>query len=116
MVWALIYRAKAVCSTPETLVKEMDYLHCVFLKNSYPEWLIKEPEKKPSTPIINPETGLKISNRVLIYVPYVPCLSEEFRRIFHYTEVQAIFTSNNTLKSILMQSKDNVPHYILRKI
>ena len=52
--------------------------------NGYPKWMIKEPEKKPSTPIINLESGLEIKKSWLISVPYVPGLSEKFRRIFHF--------------------------------
>ena len=33
-------------------------------------------------------------------------MAEEFRRIFHHTNVQATFKGTNTLKSLLMRSKD----------
>ena len=33
-------------------------------RNNYPDWIIKEPEKKPPTPIINPETGLEVKNNL----------------------------------------------------
>ena len=59
VVYVLMYRAKNVCSTSKLLTKEMDYLHYVPLKYNHPEWMTKEPEKKPSTPIINPETDLE---------------------------------------------------------
>ena len=57
VVNALMCRAKNMCLTPQILPKKMDYPHCLLLKNNYPEWIIKEPEKKSSTPIINPENG-----------------------------------------------------------
>ena len=70
--------------------------------------MIKEPEKKTSTPIKNPETGLEIKKSVFISVPYFPAFSEEFRKIFNYISVQVNFKGTNTLKSILMHPKDNV--------
>ena len=77
-----MYRANNDCPTPEVLAKDMDYLHTVLLRNNYPDWMIKETEKKPATAIINPGTGLEVKKNVFISVPYVPGLSEEFRRKF----------------------------------
>ena len=61
-------------------------------------------EKKVSTPIINPEIGLNIKTIVFISVPYVPCISEEFRRIFHYISVVVI--------PVQMHPKDKVPLHL----
>ena len=69
----------------------MNDLHQVLLENNYPDWIIKEPEKKPPTPIRNLETGLELKKNILMYVLYVPGLSKEFRRIFHHTNVQVNF-------------------------
>ena len=46
--------------------------------------MIMELKKKPSTPIINPETGLEIKKGMFISTNYIPGLSEELRRIFLY--------------------------------
>ena len=43
--------------------------------------MIKESEKKPVSPIVNPDTGLEVKKNIFISVSYVPRLSEEFRRI-----------------------------------
>ena len=54
-------------------------------KESMPYWplpyitmikVIKEKEKNPSTPIINPDTYLKIEKKVFIYVPNIPDINE----------------------------------------
>ena len=60
----------------------MDYFHRILFKNHYPDWMITELEKKPATPVINPDTGLHVKKDIFISVPYVPGLCEEFRRIF----------------------------------
>ena len=99
---SLIYRAKNVCSSPEILPKEMDNLHQVLLKNNYAE-------KKPPSPFINPEISLEVKKNILISVPYVPGLSEEFRRMFCSDNVCIILKSTSTLESILMQPKYKIP-------
>ena len=66
----------------------MDYLHRV-LKNSYPDWMIKENEKKQAIPIIIPDTGLEVNKNVFITLPCFCGLSEEFRRTFLHTYVKA---------------------------
>ena len=43
VVQTLMHRVKMVCSTPELLAKEMDYLNKVLHLNSYPDWFIKNP-------------------------------------------------------------------------
>ena len=40
--------------------------------------MIEEPKKKPSTQILDSDTGLKVKINVCISVSYVPGLSEEF--------------------------------------
>ena len=69
-------------STPEILDKEMDYLHHVLLKNNCLERMTKQQEKKHSTQIIHPESGIGNKKSAIMSVPYVPGFSEEFRRIF----------------------------------
>ena len=63
--------------------------------------------KKPLTPIINPETGLEEKKNILISVPYVAGLSEEFR-IFCHTNIQVIFKSTNTLQSTPIPPKEKI--------
>ena len=41
--------------------------------------MIEEYEKKLTTPIINPDTGLEVKKNAFISAPYVPDLSEKFR-------------------------------------
>ena len=93
--------------------REMDYIHRGLLKNNYSDWMIKETEKKPTTPIRNQDTGLEVKKNVFISVPG---LSEEIRRIFWHTSVQVIFKGTNTLKSILMHPKDKIPKQLTQNI
>ena len=38
---ALTHRANMLCSTPELLAKEMDYLNKALYRNCYPDWFLK---------------------------------------------------------------------------
>ena len=103
VIQVLTHRARMVCSTPYLLAKEMDFLHRVFCKNYYPDWFLKKPNTRPQ---VDQPTIQEVPNEVFISVPYIPGLSEEFRRIFKDTKVQIIFKGCNTLKSLLMHPKD----------
>ena len=47
VIKALSNKAKMVCSTPELLAKEMDYLNKVLHRNSYPNWFLKKTNNRP---------------------------------------------------------------------
>ena len=68
----LIYKAKNVLSTARIVAMEMVSLYHVLLKHNYPEWMMKEPEKTPSVPIINPESGLEIKKGIHFF-SLCPC-------------------------------------------
>ena len=53
VVQALMHRTKIVCSTPQLLAKETDYLIKVLCLNSYPDWLF---EKKLQQPTCRPNS------------------------------------------------------------
>ena len=55
-------------------------------------------------------------HKLTLFASYVTGLSEEFRRIFHYTSIQVVFKSNNTLKSILMHPKNKIPLHLKRNV
>ena len=94
----------------------MDYLHRVFIRNSYLDWMIYKIKKEPSTPMINPDTGLEVKKNVFISAPYFPDLSEKFRRIFQHTSVPVIFKGVTSLKSILMHPKDKLPSQLKQNV
>ena len=67
-------------------------------------------EKKPNTrPQVDQSSIQGTPKEVFISVPYIPGISEEFRRIFKDTRGQIIFEGCNTLKSVLMHPKDKIP-------
>ena len=68
VIQALTHKARIVCSTPELLAKEMDYLHSILHRNSNPDWFLKNPT--PGHNEINPPSK-KLPKEVFISVPYI---------------------------------------------
>ena len=111
VVHTLTDRAKNVCSTPEILAKEMEYLHNVLRINHYPEWMLKPRAPKPKEPELDPVTGeeiIPLRKEHYFSVPYYPGLSEEFKRLFKDTTVEVCFKGKDTLRSQLMHPKDKI--------
>ena len=95
VIQALTHRTKMVCSIPELLAKEMDFLHKVLCRNSYPDWFLKKPNTRPQMA----QASAQENKKAFVLVPNIQGLSKEFRRIFKDTKVQIIFKGCNTLKS-----------------
>ena len=95
-----------VCSTPEIVAKEMDYLHMVLHMNNYPDWFLKKSNTQATSRSTHHQRN---SKEVFISVPYIPGGSEEFRKILQDNKVQIIFQGCNTVKSLLMHPKEKVP-------
>ena len=102
----LTHRATMVCSISEFLAKEMDYLHRLLHRNNYPDWFLKNHNTRPQ---VDQSTIQETPKEVFALVLFIQGLSQEFRRIFKNTKVQIIFKGCNTLKSLLMYPKGNIP-------
>ena len=79
VIHTLIHRAKQVCSTSESLAKEMDHLHRVLQDNYYPTQFFqqsKPQEKANKRP--NPST-VKFIEGARFVIPYIKGLSEQYR-------------------------------------
>ena len=75
-------QGKMMYSTPELLAKEMDYLHKVLCRNSYPYWLLKKPNTRPQ--MIQAST--QENKKVFFSVPYIQGLSKAFTRFLRTLE------------------------------
>ena len=87
VVRALTDGAKNVCSSPELLAEEMDYLGKVLRYNNYPKWMIKQGgrNESPVGRLIDLVTGNEVKKTVFISAPYFSGLSESFKQLFRYT-------------------------------
>ena len=109
VIQAITHRVQMVCSSPELIAREMDYLYRVLCRNNYLDWFLKKTNTRPQ---VDQLTIQEITKEVFISVPYIPRFSEEFRRSLKDTKVQIIFKGCNTLQSLLMHLKDKIlPHF-----
>ena len=77
-------------------------------QNQLPTLDHQRTRKETSNSHHKPRKWSERKKSLLISVPYVPGLSEEFRRIWHHTNVQVMFKGANTLKSISICPKDKI--------
>ena len=107
VIHSLIHRAKQLCSTPESLAKEMDHLHKVLQDNHYTTQSFQQgkPQQKANKKP-NPSTGKFIGARVVI--PYIKGLSEQYRHALAKYKVRVFFKGTSTIKSLFMHPKDPI--------
>ena len=60
VIYTLIHRAKQICSTPEFLAKEMNYLHKILQDNHYPSQFFQQgkPQQKTNKSQTHPQESL----------------------------------------------------------
>ena len=59
----------------------------VLLKNNYPDWVIKESEKKPATLIINSNTGLEVK-KTCLHLCYVLGFSDDLEETVYRSSLK----------------------------
>ena len=64
----LTHRDKMVCSTPELLAKEMDYLNKVLSRNSYPDWFLNKLNHRHH---MDKATNKETAKESFVTVPYI---------------------------------------------
>ena len=103
----LTHRAKAVYSNPQLLTEELNHLESALSKCKYPRWafqkVLKEQKGKKNK---RKERNTITQKRCHIVVPYTKGLCESYKSICSKYGVQAYFRGGNTLKNLLMFSKD----------
>ena len=69
VVRALTVRRKNVCSTPELLAEEMDYLDKVLRYNNYPQWMMYKNSRSDSLgePLVDPETSNEVKKSKFVF-------------------------------------------------
>ena len=101
-----------MCSKPELLQKEMDYLRKVLTHCKYPKWALNRVEKKLTKPtsdvsnVANSQgtTGVQpTTNEVIrkghIVIPYTHGLCKSIRKICSRYGIQTHFKVNSTIKT-----------------
>ena len=109
VIHTLTHRAKQECSTPELLAKEMDHLHKVLKDNHYPPQFFQQGKPRQKTnKKPNPSMG-KFIEGTRVVIPYIKCLSEQYRHTLARYRVRVFFKGTSTIKTLLMHPKDPIP-------
>ena len=114
----LHHRVRAVCSNPQLLQNEDEYLQKVLTENKYPAWALNRVKMKITAPISQDKNqrGTNIytnitsnGQRPYIVVPYAKRLSERLKNVWRKHGVQVHFKGINTIKSLLVAPKEKDP-------
>ena len=118
----LTHRAQTVCSNPELLHKEMDYLRKALTQCKYPKWAFDKVEKRLNRPIREVTDGAnnqsttgaqpttnEVKTKGHIFIPYTPGLSESIKKICGRYGIWTHFTGSSTIKNLLVSPKDKDP-------
>ena len=115
----LSHGAKTVCSRPELLEQEMDYLRKAVTKCKYPQWALDKVEKrlnKSTSEVIDgvnnqgTTVAQAVTNEVKtkghIVIPYTQGLCESIKKICGRYGIQTHFKGGSTIRNLLVSPKD----------
>ena len=105
IVKCLYELAKRLVTKPSVISKEKKHLSSVLVSNYYPLSFLQTITKtrKPSS-----SAEPKIEYKSTVILPYVKGLSEQLLRCLQQEGIHAVFRSETTLRSHLVQAKDAV--------
>lgn len=110
IIKCLTHRAQEVC-TPCHLPKELDHLKSVFSNNGYPSNTVNSVIKSMTTHS-SPTSTTQIQQSQpstdkpkILVLPFVDGLYRQIERICKPLDIQPVFTSRRTLRSVLMNVK-----------
>ena len=122
VIYTLTHRAKTLGRNPQILCKEKAHLRKALSQSKYPKWaldswrkgLTSPPERlliganNQGTTGAQPTTN-EVKMMVNIVIPYTQCLCESIEKICGRFGMQTQFKGSNTIRSLLVSSKDKDP-------
>ena len=117
VIGTLHHRAKTICSSPQLLQQEEDHLYRGLTRCKCSAWALNGEQIKMRTPAQrnqkknnNSTTNNQKGNQnPYIVVPYYKGLSECMKRTCNKHGVQVYFKGGNTIRNLLVASKDKDP-------
>ena len=118
VIQTLSHRASTMCSNPELLQKEKDYLRKALTKCKYPKWALDKVEKRlnRSSRQVNDggtnsaqSANREVQNKGHIVIPYTQGLCESIKKICGRYGIQTHFKGGRTIKNLLVSPKDKDP-------
>ena len=120
VVGTLHHMAKVICSSPELLQQEEKHLHQALTRCKYPEWALKRAKVISNTRKAKKnknsarDSSSSLIQKHYMVVPYYKGVSESLKKICGKHGVQVYFKGGHTIRSLLMNPKDQDP--ILKKV
>ena len=122
VIQTLSHRAKTVCSKPELLQQERDYLRKALTKCKYPKWALDKVERRPNRSTSEVIDGVNnqgttnaqaatngVKTKGHIVIPYTQGLCESIKKICGRFGIQTHFKCGSTIKNLLVSPKDKDP-------
>ena len=120
----LIYRAYRICSSPELLEKELEYLTNAFTNiNGYPYWMVnkiaKEVKHDYENPIIAvPQDETEVNDQFTLVLPYqgakgetiIKSLRNSFKRLTNEQQLNVVYTGTKLSTKFQVKDKTKVTH------
>ena len=118
----LMHRAQTVCSNPELLCKEMDYLRKTLTQCKYLKWALDKVEKRLNTPSrevteeasnqgtagTQPTTN-EVKTKGHNVIPYTQGLCESIKKICGKYGIQTHFKCGSTINNLMVSPRDKDP-------
>ena len=112
-IGTLQHRAQTICSNPQLLHKEEQFLKSALKKCKYPTWALNKIQMKSKKQDTNkaPTKRSNTNNQKKSYmvVPYYSGLSESIKNIGSKYGVEVYFKGGSTIKNLLMSPKYKDP-------
>ena len=115
VVGTLHHRAEIICSSPQLLQQEEQYLQKALQRCKYPAWALNKVKIKSKCSANKKrrdttKTGQDNRNqKPYMVVPYYRGMSENLKKVCSRHGVQVYFKGGNTIKNLLVAPKDKDP-------
>ena len=112
VIGTLHHKAKTICSRPQLLQQQEEYLHKVLTKCKYPTWALNRVKIKTQTLAKNNNrrgNNTKNNQNPNMEVPYSKGLSESLKKAYSKHGIQVYFKGGMTIRSLLVAPKDKDP-------
>ena len=114
VIQTLSHRASTVCSKPELLQQEKEYLRKALTKCKYAKWALDKVEKRlnQSSRQVNDggtnnaqSANHEVKNKGHIVIPYTQGLCESIKKICGRYGIQTHFKGGRTIKNLLVSPR-----------
>ena len=105
----LTTRAHLYVTTAEDHKAEISHVRNALRANNYKEWALDVPPARSKKQVIITDNTTTRSTRPMLGLPYIQGLSEQLSRTYQSHGVYLFHKPSNTIRSMLVHTKDKTP-------